>query len=350
MKAAFLTGLRQMEIRETDAPSIGRDDEVLLRVEVVGVCGSDVHTYKTGQIGGQAVKYPWTVGHECAATVAETGSAVANLPLGQRVVVDPLLVCGECDQCLSGRRHTCRNQRFLASPGQAPGALAEYLVMPAECCFPIPDAMSFDQAVMVEPFSIGLYAQRMANMPPGGSATILGCGPIGLSVLLALKAAGATRTYCTDLLGERLALAEWLGADWTGDPDAQDVVAEITALAPEGVDRVFECAGEQETVDQAVALLKPGGMLVMIGIPEVDRISLPIHIMRRREITFQNVRRQNECIGPAIEMIAAGAVDVDPLMTHHFDLAHSRDAFELVADYRDGVVKAMVNVGATAGL
>ena len=235
MKAALLTGIRQMEIRDVPDPQITTAGEVLLRINAVGVCGSDVHYYTTGRIASLVVEHPCMTGHECAATVVEASPEVKNLEAGQRVAVDPLVWCGHCDQCLAGRRHTCRNQTFLACPGQAPGALAEYLVMPAANCFPVPGNMNDDEATTIEPLSIGLHAQRLAGRPGPRRAAILGVGPIGLSVLLCLRAAGTKEIFVTDLLEERLAMARRLGADWTGRPTQQDVVAEMLQRVPEGM-------------------------------------------------------------------------------------------------------------------
>ena len=344
MKAAFLTGIREMEIRDVPDPRIAAPDDVLVRIDAVGVCGSDVHYYTTGRIGSQKVEYPWTVGHECAGTVVEVGGGVSDLAAGQRVAIDPLSTCGRCDQCLSGRPHTCRNQAFLACPGQLPGALAEYIVMPAQCCFPVPENMNNDEVTIVEPLSIGLYAQSLAPENPPKRAAVLGVGPIGLSVLLCLRAAGAEEIFATDLLGERLETAAAMGADWTGRHGPQDVVSEMLARAESGLDCVFECAGQQETLDQCVQLLRPGGTMLAVGIPEIERVSFNPDIMRRKEIRLQNVRRQNGCVQGAIDLISSGQADVMPMVTHHFDLAGSREAFEMVADYRDGVIKAIVNV------
>jgi len=344
MKAAFLTGLRQMEIQEVARPEIMDPCSVLLRVGTVGVCGSDVHYYTTGRIGSLAAQYPEWTGHECAGTVAAAGKDVKHLKVGQRVAVDPLIRCGKCDQCLSGREHTCRNQGFLGCPGEAPGALAEYLVMPESSCYAVPDSMTLVQAAMVEPLSIGVYAQRLAGMPPGAKIAILGSGPIGLCVLLASRAAGDCKAYVTDLLDERLETARQCGADWVGNPTKIDVVRALREEEPLGVDYVFECAGQQETLDQAGEVLKPGGTVLLIGIPESDRVSFNIHNLRRKEIRLQNVRRQNRCVSTAIDLVSSGTIDVDQLVTHHFPLAESQRAFDLVADYREGVVKAIVHV------
>jgi L-iditol 2-dehydrogenase len=344
MRAAFLTGINKIAIREAPVPKLQGPRDVLLRIEAVGVCGSDVHYYRSGGIGAQAVEFPWPLGHECAGHVVEAGSEARHLKPGQRVAIDPLVSCGHCDQCRADRPHTCRDQSFLGCPGQRPGALAEYLVMPAECCYPVPDSMTSAQAVMVEPFSIALHAQRLARTRPGAKIAVLGSGPIGFCVLLALRVTHECTIYATDLVDDRLQAALRGGAGWAGNPRTANIVAAIAELEPDGLDFVFECAGEQETLDQGVELLKPAGALLILGIPEAQRVGFDIHTLRRKEIWIGNVRRQNQCIGRAIELIASGTADVDPLVTHHFPLAETQAAFQMVAGYRDGVIKAMVDL------
>ncbi len=327
-------------------PRLTGPRDVLVRVETVGVCGSDVHYYTAGRIGSQIVEFPWIVGHECAGTVVAVGPAVSHLRAGERVAIDPLASCGSCDQCRAGRIHTCRNHKFLGCPGQLPGALCEFLVMPAESCFPAPNTMTPVQAALVEPFAIGVYAGRMSGARSGAKIAILGTGPIGLCVLLGLPrlAGGECTVYATDLVDERLEVARRCGADWIGNPNHQDVVTAISELDPLGLDFVFECAGEQETLDQGIELLKPGGTLLIVGIPEQDRVSFNVHALRRKEIRIENVRRQNECVAPAIELAARGAVCLDPLVTHNFSLEETQVAFEMVAARRDGVLKAIIHV------
>ena len=347
MKAAFLTGIGKIEILDTPDAKLESPDYVLLQMHTVGICGSDVHCYRNGRIAGQSLELPFMVGHECAGKVVETGPEVKHLRVGDRVAVDPLIPCGQCDQCLAGRQHTCRNQQFLGAPGQIGGALVEYVAMPATCCVPVPKDMTMTQATLTEPFAVGLHAQRLAGEVAGASAAVLGSGPIGLCVLLALRTAGAAGLYATDLLENRLELAARLGADWTGDPEDEDIVAAICRREPLGVDYAFECAGEQETLDQCIELLKPGGTLLSLGIPEEDRVSIDPHLMRRHELRIQNVRRQNECVETAIELVASGKVNLDPLVTHELPLDRTDEAFDMVADYRDGVVKAMIRVSGT---
>ena len=188
MKTAYFTALRQLELRDEPEPTLAGAGDVLVRIERLGVCGSDVHYYVDGRIGDDRVRYPATLGHECAGTVVEVGPEVKNLAPGDRVAVDPAVSCGACDQCLAGRANTCRNLQFMGCPDQAPGAAAEYRVLPATNCFAVPEAMSLDEAALVEPLSIGLHAVRLAAMKPGARAAVLGVGPIGLGVLLCAKA------------------------------------------------------------------------------------------------------------------------------------------------------------------
>jgi len=285
------------------------------------------------------------VGHEFSATVARTGAAVTRVKPGDRVAIDPAVSCGRCDQCAAGRRHTCRHLRFLGCPGQLEGCLAERIVMPEECCYPIGPHTGLDQAALSEPLSIGVYAARLAGPLAGARVGILGSGPIGLSVLVAARAVGAGPIYATDKIPARLEAARTAGAGWTGNPDREDVVAEIARREPLLLDAVFECCGEQEALDQAVELLKPGGQLLLVGIPSAERVSFVIDRMRRKEIRVQNVRRQNECTQPALDMIDAEQVNVDFMATHHFPFAETPEAFALVEEYRDGVVKAIVRIG-----
>lgn len=344
MKAAVLTGIRGMELRDLPNPRIANDMDILLKVGSIGVCGSDVHYYTTGRIGSQIVEYPFRVGHELAATVVETGRRVKGLSPGARVAVDPAMSCGRCDQCKAGRRHTCRKLRFLGCPGQAEGCLSEYVVMPAECCYSIKIDTTLEQAAIVEPLSVGLHAVKTSVPMQGARIGILGAGPIGLSVLLTAGVCKAGTIYVTDKIDARLESARRAGANWTGNPAKLDVVAAIAKREPLLLDVVFECCGQQEALDQAVNLLKPGGKLMVVGIPEVDRVSFAIDTLRRRELCIQNVRRQNERVQPALDLIEKGKIDVDFMITHRFPLDQAKAAFDLVADYKDGVVKAMINL------
>jgi len=342
MKAAFLTGVRSLEIREVPAPRIIRDDDVLVRSRAVGVCGSDLHYYLSDSVGGDRVSYPFIPGHECAGVVEEVGRGVTRVKPGDTVVVEPAVSCGTCDQCRTGRPHTCRKLLFLGHYGELTGGMAEFALAPERNCVPLPAKMSVVQGALAEPLSIALYAAGLAGSVRGKAAAILGAGPIGLCAAMALKAEGAGTLFMTDKVEARVKAAGTAGADWAGNPDREDVVAEILGRESIGLDIVFECCGDQAALDQAVALLKPGGTLVVVGIPLEPRVSFDSSKVRRREIRVQNVRRQNRCLERAVGMIHAGRVKPDFLATHFFKLEEAREAYEMAAERRDGVLKAIV--------
>ena len=337
-----LTGIRQMEMFDMPKPDLQSDTDVLIHIQAVGVCGSDVHYYTEGKIGSQVVCYPFPVGHEGAGIVEKVGAAVNSVRVGDRIAIEPAMPCGACDQCLCGRPHTCRKLRFLGCPGQAEGCLSEYIVMPQKSCLPIPSNMSFEQATVSEPLAIGLYAARLAGDLKGKNIAILGSGPIGLSVLTGVRLAGAANVYLTDKIDERLAIASESGATSTYNILRQDAIIEIKKQEPLMIDVVFECCGQQEALDQAIDLLKPGGKLMIVGIPTFSNFSFSADNLRRKEIAIQNVRRQNGCDKEAISVIADGRVTVEHWITHRFGFEHSKKAFDMVAGYHDGVMKAMI--------
>jgi L-iditol 2-dehydrogenase len=344
MKAALLTALKEFSVREIPKPEIASDTDVLIRIKMVGVCGSDIHYYREGRIGDQVVKFPFVVGHEAAGIVERTGSKVTRVKAGQRVAIDPAVYCGSCDQCRAGREHTCRKLLFLGCPDQIDGALCEYVVLPEICCFPIKDNTTFEQAVLSEPLAIAVYAVQQAKLPARANVAILGAGPIGMSVFHVLQHKDVADIYVSDKIPERLDYAQQLQAKWCGNPDTTDVAAVISKIQPALLDVVFECSGDPEAYQDAIDILKPGGTFVIVGIPEVDEIPFAIHKLRRREITIINIRRQNHCTQKTIDMLEDKTLQADSLVTHYFPLEKTAEAFELVANYRDGVIKAMISL------
>jgi len=342
MKAVQLKALKQFDVTEQSKPSLENPDDVLLKVNQVGICGSDIHYYLEGGIGEQIIEFPYTVGHEFSGVVEEVGENVTDVQKGDLVAVEPAVSCGECDQCLAGRPHTCRELKFIGAPGQLSGAMKEYIVLPGENCFPVLDGMSSEAACLVEPLTIGCYAVELARDVRDKTLGILGVGPIGLSVLEAAKDQECGRMYVTDKLDYRLSIGSEAGAYWTGNPNTSDIVKGIRDKEPLGLDSVFECCGDQEALDQALDLLKPGGELLIVGIPSEDRISFDISKIRRKEITIKNVRRQNHCVNKAIDLIHRKPEIENRMHTHSFPPENTNTAFDVVANYRDNVVKAMI--------
>lgn len=342
MKAMVLTGIRQMEMQEVADPKIINDTDVLIKMARVGVCGSDIHYYTTGRIGSQVVEYPFAVGHEGAGTVIEVGSAVRNVKVGDEIAIEPAMPCWNCDQCKVGRPHTCRKLRFLGCPGQAEGCLSEYLVMPETSCFKLADGMILDDGALSEPLAIGVYAVKQSIPIKNATIGILGFGPIGMSVLLPAQAMGAKSIYVTDKIEERLTMARNLGVNYAGNPDKEDVESKVSELEPNSLDVVFECCGRQEALDNAIEMLKPGGKLMIIGIPEFDNWHFSADRARRKEITFTNVRRQNHALEPTLEMMEKKVFDAHQMITHRYKFDQTKEAFDLVDNYEDGVMKAMI--------
>ncbi len=343
MLSVQLTGLEEMRLAEIGKPDIEGEDDVLIRVKSIGVCGSDVHYYSEGRIGSQVVEYPFLVGHECSGIVEKCGSGVTRVVPGDLVVIDPSVHCGHCDQCLAGRPHTCRNNRFLGCPGQLAGCLTEYIVMPSFTCFPVTGKLDADEAALVEPLSIGVYAVKLAAI--GGidsRVAVFGAGPIGLSILMKLQADGINGTGVIEPLGYRLEKALQTGASWGINPSVDDVPDMVTAREPRLLDVVFDASGEQDAINNALKILKPGGKLVLVGIPASAKYTFDMDLMRRKELMVINVRRQNHCVEEAIDLVASGKINVKKMVTHYFQLRKAPVAFDMVAGYRDNVVKAMI--------
>jgi L-iditol 2-dehydrogenase len=343
MKAMMLTGIRQMVMKDIPEPAVINPDDVKIKMSVVGICGSDIHYYTQGQIGSQVVEYPFAVGHEGAGLVVETGRAVKKVKPGDIIAIEPAMPCWTCDQCLAGRHHTCRKLKFLGCPGQAEGCLMEYIVMPEESCFPLTGILTADHGSISEPLAIGVYAVKKAGDVKDKKIGILGFGPIGMSVLLAARAEGAGSFFVTDKIKERLSMATKEGALSAFNPSSENVVEMIKQQTDLGLDVVFECCGQQEALDQAVDILKPGGKLIVVGIPEFDRWSMSVELTRRKEISLQFIRRQVDCVDKALELMENGKIDVSNMVTHRFPFNETKEAFDLVAEYRDGVMKAMID-------
>jgi L-iditol 2-dehydrogenase len=342
MKAAVLTGLRQIEMADVPKPVIKGDKDVLLKVAVVGICGSDVHYYLRGKIGSQVVQYPYIVGHECSAVVEAAGKKVKKVKPGDEVVVEPAVACHKCRQCKMGRENTCEKLKFLGTPGQLSGCLCEYIVMPEDCCLPTKGRITLEEGALCEPLAIGVYTIKQAKVNMGDKVVILGAGPIGLSCLAAARHKGIREIYMTDKLDYRVEFAKKTGAKWAGRENRLSGNQEIRESG--GVDVVCECAGQQETVDQAVEILGPGGKLMLVGIPPFERFSFAVDKIRRKEITIINIRRQNRCTAEAIKLVGSGRRKIASFVTHRFKLEQAKNALELVADYRDGVIKAMIEI------
>ncbi len=339
MRALYLLGPRTFEWREA-APPDTPPEWVRVRVRHVGICGSDLHYFSAGRIGDQVVTSPFILGHEGSGEVLDgTGRFPAGLP----IYLEPAICCHQCDQCLAGRENTCRKLKFLGDPLELNGCMCEEISMPPECIVPVPDWMGLEEAVLLEPLCIGAYAVDRSRVAGGYRAAVVGAGPIGLSVLLALSELAPCHAFVSEPVRARRRAAERLGADRTFDPGFEGSATAVCDAADGGVDVAFECAGTQEGIDDACRMLRPGGTLVLIGIPEgTDRLTYDPHMMRRREITVVNIRRQNRMVERAIRILQRRRDAAGILITHRFPPTQAMPAFEMVERKEDGAIKALL--------
>ena len=339
MQAAEL--IAPLTFRLTDIPiDPPGPGEVQVRVESVGVCGSDMHAYGEGQVGGTPNIYPMVLGHEPAGVIVKTGDGVTGLSLGDRGALEPALYCYHCEFCLSGRHNVCANIRFLSTPTH-PGFFRECVNLPAANFRPVPAGLSLDQAALAEPLAVAMHSLHLVSIRPGETVAVFGAGPIGLLTIAALRAAQAGRIWAVEPLAHRRELALVIGAHAALEPG--EAVAEILrATGQRGVDCAIDCAACGDTTAEAMRITRNAGRVALTGIPSTLLISLDASAMRRKEITLFNVRRSNHETDEALSLLSAHANWFAPLLTHTRPLGRIDEAFDLTSHYRDGVGKMIV--------
>jgi L-iditol 2-dehydrogenase len=348
MRASRLHGVRDLRLEDLPRPTPGPGD-VLLEVVCVGVCGSDVHYYLHGRIGSQVVTEPLMLGHEFSARVAGLGAGVEGLATGQLVAVDPGMSCGACEPCQQGHPNLCPNVLFCGTP-PVDGVFAEYVVMPAANCYPLPGEIGPVEGAMLEPLGIALHSVDLAHLKAGQTVAVLGAGPIGLLIGAMARAAGAAEVYMTEPLAYRRRFALDYVADAALDPAVLDpltgdVVAQILRLTGgRGVDVAFEAAGAPETPQQAAAVTRIGGKVILVGIAPDENLAFQADTLRHKGLTVKLVRRMKHTYPRAIRLVQAGLVDLRPLASHLFPLERIVEAFEMVAAYEDGVLRAVIQI------
>jgi len=309
------------------------------------VCGSDVHWWQRGQIGPNRLQSPTIMGHEAAGEVVEVSGDARGLAVGDRVAIEPGYTCRRCEHCRSGHYNLCRDVVFLATP-PVDGAFCEYITWPADFLFPLPDHVSMDEGAMIEPLSVGLHAARRAGVRAGDSVVVLGAGAIGLCALQAARAHGATTIIASDLVPLRLELAGKLGATEVLNAAEVDVEAAIMDLTGgRGVDVAIECAGTVPTIQMAMRVTRSGGRVQLVGMPAETEPELPLYELIQRELDVSGLFRYAGCYPPAIELVAAGRVDVASLITHHFPLEQTVEAMQFAHEHKDESIKVVVTAG-----
>jgi L-iditol 2-dehydrogenase len=322
VKALRLHGVGDLRLHDEEVPTPA-EGEVLLQVTAVGLCGSDRHWFTEGAIGDATLSRPLVLGHEFVGTV-ESGSRA-----GERVAVEPANPCGRCRTCLEGLDHLCLDTRF-AGHGTTDGALRELMTWPSHLVYPISDLIPDVEGTLLEPLGVALHALDLGRVRAGSRAGVYGCGPVGLLLVLALLAAGAD-VVAFDPLAHRLETAVALGAAASDDP----------------VDVAFEVAGEDDAVDRALSATRPGGRVVLVGIPDGDRMSFSHGIARRKGLTLLVSRRMTAADLPrAIRLVESGRISLDGLVTERYDLMHGSEAFQSLVERRG--LKVVVEPGREA--
>ncbi len=340
-KAVFMTDLKKMETREIPMPQ-AKNDQVVIKLEYVGICGSDVHYLENGRIGDFVVDGDFILGHECAGTITEVGSDVHELKVGDRVCLEPGFGCGKCDYCKSGHYNLCKEMQFLATP-PIQGCLSNYIAFPADMCFKLPDNISTKEGALIEPLAIGMYAATRGEVTVGSSVVILGAGCIGLVTLLACKAFGASDITVCDVIPSRLEAAKRLGATRVVNGREENVIEVINQLTGgRGVDKVFETAGNKFTTQQTADLVRPGGVVVLVGMAPDDMIPYNFVKMISKEADIRTIFRYVNMYPKAIQAVASGAIDISGIVTHEYTFDKTYEGFiEVIANPKD-VVKAVI--------
>jgi L-iditol 2-dehydrogenase len=336
MLQAKLVTEGEFTLEEVEVPEINKD-QVLIKVEKCGICGSDMHTYHGKH---PFVKPPLVLGHEFAGTISKIGSEVGNqFKLGQRVAVEPSIVCGECRNCRDGRYNICDHLSVIGC--LTDGAFTEYIAISGEKVVPIEDTMSFEDGAMLEPLSVGIHGVERGNIKAGNKVLVIGAGTIGLLLAQAAKAYGA-EVAIMDLIDYRLELAKDLGVDKSINSKTQNLEEELNKFAPEGVDVIFECVGNPHTIRKAIEIARKGIRIVVLGVVD-EEVLIPISIIQDRELELVGdlmfTRKDYE---KAKDLITTKKINLKPLQTKTFPLTEVKTAFEYIINNKDTAIKVFL--------
>jgi len=342
---AVLYGIEDLRLEQRPIPEFS-DDQVLLEMDCVGICGSDVHYLVHGRVGPFVCDGPMIIGHEAAGIVYKVGKKVKHLKPGDRVAVEPGVPCRFCEYCKTGQYNLCPDIVFCATP-PVNGNLTRYYAHAADFCFKLPDHVTMEEGALLEPLSVAVHACKRANVVLGSEILILGAGPIGLVSLLAAKAMGASKVLITDLVQDRLDVAKELGADFTikieKTVSEDDLIKQIHTLMGGAPNKTIDCSGAEATNRLAILATKTGGVAVLVGNGPLN-VNVPLINALNREVDIRGVFRYCNDYETALELVASGKANVKRLVTHHFDIKETTDAFKTSRHGLGGAIKVMIHV------
>ena len=330
----------RMEVR--DMPRI-LENEVLIQVDYCGICGSDLHLFQTGKQGEHIAENPVVLGHEAAGTVVETGKNVTSFSFGDSVTIEPGANCGTCGYCVTGRYNLCRQMAFPSTPPHD-GYFMQYIKVIENKAYRLPNNISTRTGALLEPLACGLNAAAQGDVGIGNSVIIIGAGCIGLMTMLACKARGATNIIVTDVFERRLAFAREKGASHTIQANAADIAPRVFDLTRGGADVVIDCSGSQIGLGQTVEFVKPGGTIVLMGMPPQDLTEYNFTRLIWKEASIKTSFRYRNRFPSAIAALETGLIDLDGMITHEFALKEISEGFDYVANNKEKVIKAVVKL------
>jgi L-iditol 2-dehydrogenase len=343
MKTAVMLGIGKMGFEERDIPT-PKDDEVLVKLDYVGICGSDLHYYESGAIGDYVVEPPFVLGHEPGGVVVEVGKDVKHLKVGDRVALEPGKTCGHCEFCKTGRYNLCPDVVFFATP-PVDGVFQEYVAHEADLCFKLPDNVSTLEGALIEPLAVGFHAANQGGAHAGQTAVVFGAGCIGLVSMMALKAMGVSKVYQVDIMDKRLDKALELGADGVINSSKEDALARISELTDgKGADLIIETAGTQITTVQAIHAAKKGANIVLVGYSKSGEMTLPMSLVLDKELTFKTVFRYRHIYPMAIDAVASGKVNLKGIVTNVYSLDDAQRAMDESVANKADIVKAVIKI------
>lgn len=344
MKVAVMNGVGKMGFVEREIPQPA-DNEVLVKLEYVGICGSDMHYYETGRIGDYVVEPPFVLGHEPGGVVVEVGKNVTHLKIGDRVALEPGKTCGHCEYCREGKYNLCPDVVFFATP-PVDGVFQEYVAHEAALCFKLPENVDTLEGALIEPLAVGFHAANQGGAHAGQTAVVFGAGCIGLVSMMALKAEGVSRVYVVDIMQKRLDKAMELGATGVINSMNTDVQEEIGRLTEgKGVDLVIETAGMEVTTRQAIHVTKKGATIVLVGYSKTGEMTLPLSLALDKELTFKTVFRYRHIYPMAIEAVASGKVNLKGIVSNIFNFDDIQAAMDKSVSDKANIVKSVVKIG-----
>jgi L-iditol 2-dehydrogenase len=333
----------RIDLENRPIPILGPED-LLIKIEYVGICGSDIHLYQTGTCGGKDVAEPCVLGHEAAGSVAALGDEVEDFGIGDKVAIEPQIPCMKCGFCKQGKYNLCRSVRFYASPPTLEGCFAEYVAHPAGFSYKLPPTMDTLAGSMLEPFSVGLHATRQSGIRAGETAAVIGAGCIGLMTLLSLRAHGVKSVYVIDVLENRLKKAKEMGALEVMNSREMDV-AQVLQDSIGGADYVFETAGRPQTIQQAGLMVKRGGTLDLVGYPPERQATFFVNHLINNEITVKTSFRYRNTYPIGINMVENG-VNIQDVVSDIYDFEDVEQAMQRAIACKDEVTKCVIRMNA----